>query len=1176
MRLKHIDIMGFKSFADKVVFSLSDGITAIVGPNGSGKSNVADAVRWVLGEQSARALRGTKMEDIIFNGTTTRKPTSLCEVTLVFDNEDETLPLPTSEVAVTRKLFRNGESAYLINDIIVRMRDIQAMFYDTGVGREGYSIIGQGRIEEILSSKGDERREALEEAAGVMKYKIRRGEARRKLDGVASDIVRIEDILAELEQSLEPLREQKEQAEQALAYQRKLKMLDINLFLHQYGRNRARVQSLGGDKQKVEREENACRKSIHSDQMELDTLENKLQVVDDLLNRAREKRMDINAVLQRAEGLEALSRQKLEFLAQEQSRLHQHIDALRLQQENLDTRSDKADTVSASRIIELEQAHEQATKQFDALTRDLNAWESRLDEQKSLLLENIDFEALRKAKLARNEALRAQAQEREQEMAQRVAQAREELESIQAQIDATNLSLDACKQAVKGIQQAYEHIQNKLEDAQQRLEKARQVLVLAQGECNRRENILKAQTQLLRDFEGYSNSVKRLMQDIGQKRTDNTDVLGTVAGLLNVPKRFETAVEQVLGGSLQNIVVDSQQTAKRLIAYLRANQYGRVTFLPQQSLHVRQFSVTERTRLVGDGVLGIASEMIGHHEAAQRSVAYLLGRTMIVENIDAGIALTKKCSFSFRCVTLNGDILQSGGAMTGGSVREFKLIARDRLVKEAQKSLAEAREAQQRTEAQHQKIQAVVSELQTDSERKRTELYEKQGDLRQIMERLESAKTLRQRMQASYEQLMEQAKRIGSMHENAKREMEQLDSSKPQDEQTLRESIESDTKKLASMRIQREALSNKVNALRADLAVKNSELKAYETENIRAQQEMERIRQSITNEMQSLADNAQAQQEASAEIERIQNERAARQAAEDENNAALCAVSAQHEALCARRIELTESVGTNRAVMMEQREKKFHIETQMERLESDFEHMQSRLWENYELTYANALPYKQDINIKNALRDVQTLREQLRAMGDVNRGAIDEYRRVEERFVYLTTQKDDLGRARADLEQLIHDLTVQMQQQFVEQFDIINTHFDRIFKHLFGGGKAELVLEDPRHAMECPIDIIAQPPGKNLQLITLLSGGERALTAIALLFALLEAHATPFCILDEIESALDDENLHLFAEFLKTYAENTQFVIITHRRSTMEAASYLYGIAMEEAGVSKTVSVKFA
>ncbi len=1176
MRLKHIDIMGFKSFADKVVFSLSDGITAIVGPNGSGKSNVADAVRWVLGEQSARVLRGTKMEDVIFNGTITRRPTSLCEVTLVFDNEDEMLPMPTSEVAVTRRLFRNGDSAYLINDQVVRMRDIQAMFYDTGVGREGYSIIGQGRIEEILSSKGEERREALEEAAGVIKYKIRREEARNKLGGVSSDIVRIEDILTELEQSLEPLREQKEQAQKAIECRQRLKTLEINLFLRQYERNRSRVESLGKEKQKIEQEENACRKLIHSDQQELDNLENKLKILEDLLNRARDKRMDINSVLQRSQSQQALAQQRLAFLMEEHNRLDQQVHSLQAQLEDLCKRAEADVLVSASQLHELERAQEDSAQQLEALNRETGALEEHLNEQRNRLLESVDSDAQRKANLARVEALRAQAQERKREVGQSLLQAREDLKSVEEQIEAMDLDISACQREEKDAKKAFDDAEQKLRDAKERLQRTGQALLSARGESQRLENILKAQTELMRDFEGYANSVKRLMQDIRKKRTDETGVLGTVAELLRVPKEYETAVEQVLGGSVQNVVVDSQNTAKRLIAYLRNKQYGRVTFLPLQSLRVHQFSATERSQLGGQGVRGIADELIGCEEAARRSIAYLLGRTVIVEDMDAGIVLTKKCAFSFRCVTLKGDIIQSGGAMTGGSVREFSLVSRDRLVQQAQQVLQQAQAAQDTADAKNKQAQADVDMLQTNAERRRTLLYEKQGDLRQKMERLELVSAEKQRIQLSVGQLMQQYERIKAQHADVDREMDQIDGKGMLDDRLLRETIDSHSERLASVRERRDALALDVNNMRAVIAVKRSELKTQETEQARLQQEMERVRFGIGNTEKEIEQNGLSQQETRTELARIQSECEAKQAADDENRRALTAVQAQLEDLYRRRTELSERVKTNREIMTEQRENKFQIETQLERLELDFEYMQSRLWENYELTYANALPLMQSINVQNASRDVKELREQIHSMGDVNLGAVEEYKRVAERFEYLTTQKGDLTRAREDLEELIHDLTSQMQRQFVEQFEIINGHFDRIFKQLFKGGKAELMLVDPRRAMECPIDIIAQPPGKNLQLITLLSGGERALTAIALLFALLEVHATPFCILDEIESSLDDENLRLFAEFLRTYAEDTQFVIITHRRPTMETASHMYGIAMEEAGVSKTVSVKFA
>jgi len=1171
LRLKQIDILGFKSFADKVVFSLSEGITAIVGPNGSGKSNVADAVRWVLGEQSARALRGTKMEDVIFNGTTSRKPISLCEVTLLFENEDGALPMPEGDIAVTRKLYRNGESEYLINNQIVRMRDIQALFYDTGVGREGYSIIGQGRIEEILSAKGEERREALEEAAGVMKYKIRREEARRKLTSVATDIVRLEDILSELEQSLEPLREQREKAVSALALENRLKELEINLFLSQYERNRTRVQSLTAEIETIDQEEANHRKILQQDQQELESLENKFSLVEDLLSRAREKRMELTSTLQRSESLFELTQQKLGFLKQEQARLTEQCDAMQKQEEALQHRLSQGEPIVEEQLVLLEREEQEASKRLDALNEQITAIEDRLDEHKRLLLQHVDGDAQRKARLARMETLQSQAKEREAEVETRLTSAQSEFNSIGLEIELAKQLVEDCKSLEDECKRTLLELEQKQKNAAAEYNSARQTLTTLQNDCLRKENILRTQKQLLSDFEGYNNSVRYLMRDLHARKMDASGVLGTVAGLMKVPKHLETAVEQVLGGSLQNLVVDTQQTAKRLIEYLRTRQYGRVTFLPQQTLRLNLFSNAEKAQINGTGVLGIASELVEYGNDVHKGIQYLLGRTVIVEDIDAGISLTNRCGFSFRCVTLKGDILQSGGAMTGGSVREFNLVSRERLVVEAQEAFDLAILAQKEAENRCAGFQQSVDAIDKSQQDLRQQLYQKQAETKLALERLDATEHALLRAKSQVEQLQMEAERIHTMRTDAQREMAVIEQAQPQNEQILRQAIEEDTKKLAEWRSERDTVSNELSRRRSDLAVKRTERRNQEVEIARIHQEIRTNRQSLASAESELEGNENAQVAAEAELLRIQAESQKFAAAQEENDRAFAAVQSQHEAQSQKRIELTSSIEGNRSSLMELRERKFRIETQLQRLESDFEHMQERLWESYELTYAQAQSLKTEISLQGAGKEAEELRERLKAMGMINHGAIEEYKRVEERFLYLKTQKEDLGRAQEDLEKLIRELTMQMQKQFLERFEIINEHFSRIFKMLFGGGKAELI-----QAMECNIDIIAQPPGKNLQLITLLSGGERALTAISLLFALLEVHATPFCILDEIEAALDEENLRLFADFLKTYSKNTQFVVITHRRPTMEAASYMYGIAMEEAGVSKTVSVRFA
>jgi chromosome segregation protein len=1157
------------------VFSLSDGITAIVGPNGSGKSNVADAVRWVLGEQSARVLRGTKMEDVIFSGTTTRKPISLCEVVLLFDNEDKTLPLPHNELAVTRKLFRNGESEYLLNGQSVRMRDIQSLFYDTGVGREGYSIIGQGRIEEILSSKGEERREALEEAAGVMKFKMRREEAQRKLTSVAADIVRIDDILIELGQSIEPLRDQKEKAEQAKNWQDRLKELEINLFLNQYDRNRTRAKAIGAETTESERAEAQLKKTLADDQQNLQILLDKMDLVEGLVNRAREKRMELTTALSNAQSGLVLTEQRLAFLRAERERISSQHDDLKSREAAIV----QALSLGAAPQVDLsgfEGEEVAAADRLNALNQALGGLEDALDAKKRQLLQHVDGDALRKARLARFEALRSQAQERETELRASLAQAHEERLGIEAEIAQAEAAHADAKRDVSQTEQNVASLAKALKEAREETEKAQKAHTAALGEYQRAENALRIQQQLLRDFEGYNNSVRNLMRDITGKAIGDAGVLGTVANLMRVPKEYETAIEQVLGGSLQNLVVDTQQTAKRLIDHLRAKQYGRVTFLPLQSLRANPLTRDERAGITGPGVIGIASDLIGCDEAVRRGVDYLLGRTVIVEDLDAGIALANRCRFSFRIVTKKGDILQSGGPMTGGSVREFALVSRERLVSEAEAALINAKGAVDLTKTRSERCEKDTIALYDRHTQARDSLVRLQAGERMANERLLATLHALDRAGQACERIEAEYNRIIQTILDAEEETVRIESAKPLDEQALRLAIDADTAKLASLRNEHGSMRDALSQLRENLAVMRGEKRSFENDRARMQAELLGIRANLAQADADLEKNLDEQHKANAELDGIRTQSQKATGAQEENMRALVAVQSQFDAQKEERTQLSLRIEENRTALSDQREKKFRLETQLQRLESDFEHMQTRLWENYELTYAQAKTFEKEMNLPNAAQEAEELREVLKNLGMVNLGAIEEYKRVFERHAYLQTQKDDLVRAKEDLDQLIVDLTLQMQKQFLEQFDIINAHFDRIFKNLFHGGRAELILSDPRQAMECTIDIVAQPPGKNLQMITLLSGGERALTAIALLFALLEVRATPFCILDEIESALDEENLRLFSDFLKTYSKNTQFVIITHRRPTMEAASYMYGIAMEEAGVSKTVSVKFA
>lgn len=1175
VRLKQIDLFGFKSFADKVSLVPPDGVTAIVGPNGSGKSNIADAVRWVLGEQSARALRGTKMEDVIFNGSEKRRPLSYCEVSLTFDNEDHFLEIPHTEVCVSRRYNRNGDSEYLINHSPCRMRDIVSLFYDTGVGREGYSIIGQGKIEEILSNKGEERRAALEEAAGVMKYKMRREEAQRKLNNVNQDMLRVEDIIHEIESNLEPLAQQSEQARAFLALREELKTLEINLFVEQYERNRDRVAQISEEAEALQKEEGQAERRDQAVRDQAALLQDKLSLTEQLLNKAQEKARDQAALEQRAQGEMNLLSQKMAHLQEEKIRLERERDEIlerktevRRQLETLEEKPEESLALLKEQAARLEQQADLAAQRAEQL-------ENELDALKQKLMDAMDTAGERKARIARMEAIRQQALQRSKELEIREQEAAKELaqlEQEQAQAAEEKVGLEEALALARESAEAQQAEMHRKNGEVQTLGQSVQRMV---SDYRQALHTLKTQEELKRDFEGYMQSVRRLLQDLARGSADDSGVSGAVGTLIQVPLDYEKAIDQALGAGLQNVVVENEQVAKKLIAYLRQKEYGRVTFLPIAALRPRTFSAAEKQRLSGSGVCGCAVDLVHFPEHVRPAMEYLLGRTLIVEDMDAAIEVCRRNSFSFRCVTLQGDMMQSGGAMTGGSVRERGLISRDRLIEQAKERVNEAKRQAQALQAQYQQEAQAYEALRGVVEAQQKRVYALEAEFAAAEQKLDATRFVHQGAKERSAQLETEKNRIQEALAMTEKEIQAGQAAEKVDEEALRAEIQRLTDLLAQARTEREDTAARYQESQLSLASQTTEQAAMQANRERLMREEERLHTQQARVEKGLLHNDEEQRETQAQQAQQKKAQQEIQHTAEENSSALSQLEAQRALLWEEQKEYQAEREQLAIRITALKERQYKAVAQAERLEAEFESMQTRMWNEYELTYAMAKQQSEPVQMQKATQRVNRLHAELRQMTYVNPGAIEEYQRVSERHDFLTAQRADLEKAREDLERMIEELTDQMQKQFIDSFEKINDNFRRIFPLLFGGGQAQLILQDKENALACDIDIMAQPPGKKPRYITLLSGGERALTAIALLFAMLEMRATPFCILDEIEAALDEENLVLFANFMKTYASKTQFLVITHRRPSMEAATALYGIAMEEKGVSKVVSVKF-
>ena len=1180
MKLKKLEIYGFKSFAQRTEIVFNQGVTGIVGPNGSGKSNIADAVRWVLGEQSAKLLRGAKMEDIIFGGTEKRKAMAYCEVSLVFDNEDKSLPVDYTEIMVTRRVYRNGESEYFLNKTACRLKDVVDMFRDTGIGREGYSIIGQGRIDEILSQKGEDRRQVFEDAAGIMKYRVRKEEAERKLERTLENLTRVEDILDELSRHLEPLSRQAETARAYLMLAEQLKGLELNIFLLRHDKMKEKLTSLSEAAAMVQatldqNSEQLAEKSQLRQQMEddLERMENDLLAAREVLTRLtdlwHENKADKEKMEQRLEN----SRENSSRLAQEAERQNaRYTELSQMEASGGDGISTQEQALAAER--EKLTGEQELLKQYQ---QNEAIREQELEDHKAAILAAMNRLSSERTAQTRQQAILAQMRDRileieknETDLANREIALKDAHEAAIAQGNATKESLKMLSQDAAKLDEQVQVLGDGI---------STKSVALQQSASRQQamESRLKLLEEMARDFEGYAQAVKKALTFA--KAQGESKVRGVVAMLMRVPKHLETAVDMVLGSALQNIITEDEPTAKRVIDYLRHNQLGRATFLPMNTIRGRVLSREERQLLSMPGCLGVASELISFDPEYREIMENLLGRTVVAENLDAGIAIMRAGRQAFRLVTLTGDVMHSGGSMTGGSVqaRATSLLGREREIEELKLSA-------------HKLSEDIVKDRKalSDMETERSQLKVLRQDAIARVHQEEIALARDQERMMSAKQEWEAHKSRLAMTQNARQQLEEGIAQ-------IEEDLEAISRRTGDVETDQEAMQQKTQGLQEALLAARRQLeKQRETVTSRMISVTGREHEiaSLTRDRQRLHDEVRHARENLTRIQRdgqALNEAIEREEAAlaqlikevDEKRAQVNGAQTAVDEKEARRLSLQAALRTIRdeterlqKEATEHTDKLHRTELNRTRVEADLSAMQERIWNEYELTYGGAEAYRAErFDLSAGEKEAAAFREQIRALGTVNVNAIDEYVNVKERFDSLSTQRQDLKKAEEDLHLLITRLLSQMEQQFVTQFNMMKEYFAETFVRLFGGGHAELKLTDPNDALNCGIEITAQPPGKKLQLLSLLSGGERALTAIAILFAMLKLKPTPFCILDEIEAALDEANINYFADYLAEYGRKTQFVVVTHRKGTMERCNALYGVAMEERGISKMVSV---
>ena len=1180
MRLKKLIIHGFKSFADRVEISFEQGITGVVGPNGCGKSNIADAVRWVLGEQSAKTLRGAKMEDVIFNGTEKRRRLAFCEVTLVFDNEDKSLPVEYTEVAVTRRVYRSGDGEYKLNGTTCRLRDIIDLFRDTGIGKDGYSLIGQGRIDEILSAKSEDRRQVFEEAAGIVKYKARKLEAERRMDHTRENLTRVEDILSELTERIEPLKAQSEAAREYLALRDELKILDLNVFLLRTERFEVRRKELNESIAALGESIVQANAQLEKTGQERDEAQETLDRLERETAEKREMVQELIREVEAGEGAVQVFKERISSEEREQERLNGDRNAASEGSAGIQKRIDDLNAWIGDESTRLEcDESDQRSLEKEVSEREsaLDALEAEAEEKKQQIIQSMNRLGDVRSQRARLSAMKTALEEQMANMDAQHATEQEGAESLNAQSEEAQKDLESQRErgrVLSGQAESVSKEAQKLSDENARLNNEIAEMNVRLKQTDSRLRLLR---EMQRDYEGYNNSVKQVL--LQARRTPSSGVHGVVADLIHVPERLERAMDMVLGGALQNIVVERDEDAKIMIEYLRKNRFGRATFLPIGSVRGRTLNAQERQLLNMPGCVGLASELVRFDPKYQGVVDNLLGRTVVAENLDAGIAIQRAGKYQFRLVTIEGDVMHSGGSMTGGSVqsRATSLLSRTREIEETEKTvqriagtLEERRKTYEAQEAHRAELKKKRAEMYDAVHRQEVETARAEALLKAILDEQESNEKRVERAEQEKARLSEQhaevCESLAGLNDR-QQEVEQTSDARQQEVRKLQEAI-------YQRKRETEELRKKKDDNRVALASRQRVLESRVSER-------DRLNTDIENAERILIESAKALEKCEAELNRnrdaMQAESEHLKNKREELETVRSAFNASDDARTGAQRkfkELAEAIDGIRTQLDDFSDRHHRSELQLARVEAEYKQIQDRIWEDYELTYAGAEPFRtENFKLSESEKRVQAIRQRIRAMGSVNVAAVDEYRATCARVEEMTTQRDDLVKAETDLQRIVEELESKMEVQFRAQFALMNENFQRTFVKLFGGGKAELRLDDPKDALGCGIEIVAQPPGKKLQMLSLLSGGERALTAIAILFAILDLKPTPFCILDEIEAALDDANIDTYADYLKAYSQNTQFIVITHRKGTMERCDALYGVVMEEKGISRTVSV---
>lgn len=1182
---KQLEMIGFKSFADKITINFDGGITAIVGPNGCGKSNVGDAIRWVLGEQSSKTLRGKSMQDVIFAGTEKRKKLSYCEVTIVFDNTNKWFNVEYDEISITRKLFRSGESEYYINKKPCRLKDITDLLYDSGIGRDGYSIIGQGKVDEIINSKPEDRRSIFEDAAGISKFKAKKLESERRLERYRDNMTRLRDIVLETERHIGPLKKQSEDAKLYLEYKTELKDLEINNYLYTVDNaNQSKqeiLDKLQGLQEAVELKQN----DLSSLKIKYDSSMDEISKTDRNISAIRDDILNYTVQLEKRQGEQNLLNERLSHLKEQSTRSAELLQRYTLDEsqrktllENLTQERDNQLSLLNKQKSQAEAINTQYLEVMDSLTR---AEGDDQDNQRNMLANLTRLAEIKASASGLNAKIDALNQNKQTEQrnldalirAQNsnntfIANSRKSIESVQTRVDNLATSIESKNNQLTEYTANINALNEKLNNDR---------LVLSNA-----ENKITLLKSLQAEYEGYGYAVRRLLKDSATNLQLKSNIMGVVGNVIEVPERYQTAIEMALGSAIQNIITADESRAQSLVDYLKATRAGRATFMPLTSVKSRDVSYEYNPYSNHKGCIGIASQLIKYDKVYERAIASLLGGTVIVDTLDNAVAVAKASRYTFRIVTLEGDILSPQGTMTGGSKKsndvsilgkETEINNCNALINNLKKDIASITDNLNKLNIAKDKLAQEIENINEELNSAKIELSSLTSIHSNLLEKQQQIESDIADKKAFLDQLdlaiNDLSKNLGSLDTDCEESFEKADQ-----EITSRQSV------YAELKARRDKFNNEMTVIKVKIAETEEKLRNLNSQIMNLQAEIE-----SNNDLVKRAESEYNDQKAIYE----QAFKMQADTLNDEESLALKARLAEAEDKIAHYDEYKTSLNHDIRALDEQKNnaqvelarlqnRVVQEENRKQKFDQDIEALQERIYEEYSMIYSDCLPFKKaDYDAKQGAISISKLKTKINALGSINVAAIDQFESENARYIDLTKQIADLEKAEADTVSAIKELSDEMTTKFNTEFEKINKNFTEVFRELFGGGNAKLeLLDNENDPLNAGVDIIVEPPGKKLQSITLMSGGEKALTAIAILFAILKLKAMPFCLLDEIEAALDDANVERFAKYLHRFSAITQFIVITHRKPTMELAHSLYGVTMEEKGVSKTVSVSLA